>query len=98
MLADFFTKPLQGALFCKFCNVILGYRHINTLTEFVDTAAQERVGERPADDDSTSIKNKKNTFQGKQLSWADVVVGRNEKQHEKTNKPSQETILTKQFS
>jgi hypothetical protein len=45
MLADFFTKPLQGTLFRKFRNVILGYEHVDTLTELVDTAAQERVGE-----------------------------------------------------
>jgi hypothetical protein len=31
MLADFFTKPLQGALFRKFRNVILGYNHISSL-------------------------------------------------------------------
>jgi hypothetical protein len=98
MLADFFTKPLQGALFRKFRDVILGYKHVNTLSKLVDTAARERVGERPADVDLTSTKIKENTIQGKQLSWADVVVGRGEKQHEKTSKPSQEIILTKQFS
>ena len=31
MLADFFTKPLQGSLFRKFRDVLLGYQHINTL-------------------------------------------------------------------
>jgi Reverse transcriptase (RNA-dependent DNA polymerase) len=33
MLADFFTKPLQGSLFTKFRDVILGYRHVSTLNE-----------------------------------------------------------------
>ena len=31
MLADFFTKPLQGKLFHKFRDVIMGWKHINTL-------------------------------------------------------------------
>jgi hypothetical protein len=32
MLADFFTKPLQGSLFKKFRDVIMGYKSINTLS------------------------------------------------------------------
>ena len=32
MLADFFTKPLQGALFRKFQDVISGYKPITTLS------------------------------------------------------------------
>ena len=31
MLADFFTKPLQGALFLKFREVIMGWKYISTL-------------------------------------------------------------------
>ena len=31
MLADFFTKALQGALFAKFCDVIMGWKHVDTL-------------------------------------------------------------------
>ncbi|KAI2498512.1 Reverse transcriptase (RNA-dependent DNA polymerase) [Fragilaria crotonensis] len=31
MLADFFTKPLQGSLFTKFRDVLLGYEHITSL-------------------------------------------------------------------
>jgi hypothetical protein len=33
MLADFLTKPLQGLLFRMFRDVLLGYRHISTLTQ-----------------------------------------------------------------
>ena len=33
MLADFFTKPLQGAMFKKFRDVIMGYKPIWTLKE-----------------------------------------------------------------
>ena len=32
MIADFFTKPLQGALFHKFRAVIMGWEHIDTLS------------------------------------------------------------------
>ena len=31
MLADYFTKPLQGALFEKFKSVIMGHQHISIL-------------------------------------------------------------------
>jgi hypothetical protein len=46
MLADFFTKPLQGSLFKKFREVILGHKHINSLKETTTTPSQERVGQR----------------------------------------------------
>ena len=42
MLADFFTKPLQGQLFYKLRDVILGYKHISSLT--VAPSDEERVG------------------------------------------------------
>jgi hypothetical protein len=45
MLADFFTKPLQGSLFKRFCVVILGHKHIDTLALIAssDTQTEERV-------------------------------------------------------
>jgi hypothetical protein len=43
MLADFFTKPLQGSLFRKFREVIMGHKHVDSLKEIVPTASQERV-------------------------------------------------------
>jgi hypothetical protein len=45
MQADFFTKPLQGSLFRKFREVIMGHRHIDSLKEAMPTPTQERVGE-----------------------------------------------------
>ena len=33
MLVDFFTKPLQGAVFHKFRNVIMGWKTIESLKE-----------------------------------------------------------------
>ena len=44
MLADFFTKPLQGSLFRKFWDVIMGHKHIDSLKETPPTPSQERVG------------------------------------------------------
>ena len=45
MLADFFTKPLQGSLFRKFREVIMGHKHISTLKIPPPFPPQERVGE-----------------------------------------------------
>jgi hypothetical protein len=45
MLADFFTKPLQGSLFRKFRDVLLGYKHINSLktSNMPTSSPEERV-------------------------------------------------------
>ena len=70
MLADFFTKPLQGNLFRKFRDVILGYKHVDSLSATKPSGPEERVGkdrsvERPsAVGKSTSMKE----------SWASVVA------------------------
>jgi hypothetical protein len=45
MLADFFTKPLQGKLFEKFRRVLMGYAHIDTLICPISFPVEERVGE-----------------------------------------------------
>jgi Reverse transcriptase (RNA-dependent DNA polymerase)/Zinc knuckle len=52
MLADFYTKPLQGALFKRFRAVILGYDHISSLEEdYITSLDEERVGEgRPSEE------------------------------------------------
>ena len=61
MIADFFTKPLQGSLFRKFRDVVLGYKHISSLYHDITREkplCQERVGsgilaenmKRPNDD------------------------------------------------
>ena len=43
MLADFFTKPLQGSLFNKMRDVIMGKKHINSLRDELPPSAKERV-------------------------------------------------------
>ena len=44
-LADFFTKPLQGHLFRRFRDVVLGHRHVNTLRRDFSVSLEELVGE-----------------------------------------------------
>jgi hypothetical protein len=66
MLADFFTKPLQGALFCRFRDVLLGYAHINTLAddllkhldEPLPSPVEERVGNNRSGDGNVNEKYK----------------------------------------
>ena len=50
MLADFFTKPLQGSLFRKFRSVLLGHAHVNTLRDHATPQEnEERVGSENPD-------------------------------------------------
>ena len=46
MLADFFTKPLQGNLFKQFKSVLLGHQHIDTLSAAIAEPLEERVGDK----------------------------------------------------
>ena len=44
MIADFFTKPLQGMAFKKLRDVVQGYKHVSTLMENdEDLSVEERV-------------------------------------------------------
>ena len=43
MLAYLFTKALQGSLFTKFCDVIMGWKHVDTL-QMGPLSTKERVG------------------------------------------------------
>ncbi len=45
MLADFFTKPLQGNLFRRLREVVMGRKHTDSLKDFASASSQERVGE-----------------------------------------------------
>ena len=45
MLADFFTKPLQGNLFRKFRDVLLGQAHVDSLVSCLADPPTERVGD-----------------------------------------------------
>ena len=79
MIADFFTKPLQGNLFRRFRDIILGYKHISTIHEEDGSdehvSIQERVEKKGGletvikDGNNTSSDNCRN----RNVSWADVV-------------------------
>ena len=86
MLADFFTKPLQGALFRKFRDVVMGMKHINTLKRTVLDPSQERVGNHKMVSDkrpeTNSLEYKENSEPSiKRVSYADTVM-RNSKSEE----------------
>ena len=42
MLAEFFTKALQGALFAKCCDMIMGWKHVDNL-QMGPSSKKERV-------------------------------------------------------
>ena len=44
MLADYFTKPLQGSLFNKFRSVIMGYTDMSSVFPPKVSGSEERVG------------------------------------------------------
>jgi hypothetical protein len=46
MVADFFTKPLQGRLFHYLKRIIMGQEPISTITSQFWTGQQERFGEQ----------------------------------------------------
>ena len=76
MLADFFTKPLQGTLFKKFRDVVLGYVHIDTLlltTE--EDSVQERVEKNDNSEDCVSPESCPSIVPTPR-SYADVVKGK----------------------
>ena len=58
MLADFFTKPLQGALFRLFRDIILGKNRIISLDSIPDLLVEESVEEGLQDGPGTDVKNK----------------------------------------
>jgi hypothetical protein len=81
MLGDFFTKPLQGSLFARFRDVILGYKHVNTLNSTRPTTIpiEERVGNCDRNDSVTVKENNGTTVMSTTAAkngvstWADIA-------------------------
>ena len=69
MLADYFTKPLQGSLFNRFREIIVGWKHIDTLKTFLDSR-KERVGDT---EDREISEFSDNAVMKKKVSYADIV-------------------------
>ena len=84
MVADFFTKPLQGSQFIKLRDVVLGYKHISSLEEANgDIPNEERV--RFSQDSGSGNKSIGALNEGqtvgdeehvdkKNVTWADIVA------------------------
>lgn len=75
MLADFFTKPLQGNLFRRFKAVVLGHQHVDTLHDTIDQPLEERVEDRRSDTNDTIVRvpDMNSTRDKTRASYADVV-------------------------
>jgi hypothetical protein len=64
-LADFFTKPLQGSLFRRLREVVMGRMHIDTLKDIVSAKSQERVGESIVEEKSETTADQPRTDKNK---------------------------------
>ena len=90
MLADFFTKPLQGALFRRLREVIMGRKHLRSLSEFI--TPKERVENTNFPKvKSFVVTNPKNERTNKQDSKFEKVVNQNKCE----SKPSRNHIYVK---
>ena len=69
MLADYFTKPLQGKLFRRFRQVIMGYVHINDLLLDPDFLLKERVEKLH----NIVIRKSENNKNNHRVTYAEVV-------------------------
>ena len=79
MLADYFTKALQGKQFAQLRDVIMGKISVQQLFD-MNTALKERVGKRLSKIVSTdSLKGRAGSLKSStatQRTYADVLVGR----------------------
>ena len=72
MLADFFTKPLQGSKFKKFRRIVMGWDHITALiTDDKNSDHLALVKERVEQNEKTN--NEKGVTNDRMVTWADVV-------------------------
>ena len=60
MLADFFTKPLQGQLFRVMRDTIMGHIHFSKLEEYIISSSKERVEEVISTNDGVELENNGN--------------------------------------
>jgi hypothetical protein len=81
MLADFLTKPLQGNLFRVFRDMIMGYKHSNTLSSTHSPGPEERVG-KSYQDQINDLKQEASTGHGQDeyVTQLDTI---NEKENDK---------------
>ena len=72
MIADFFTKPLQGRMFHLFRNVIMGYAPLSTLTSLIPI--KERVGMNKMQEKHKNMIGNNFKLSMVNLGWADPVM------------------------
>jgi hypothetical protein len=72
MIADYFTKPLQGKAFKLLRDLIMGYIHINELLKEIEDSIKERVGKPEINEKSRNVI-ETSTPLSKHVSWADMV-------------------------
>ena len=74
MLADFLTKPLQGALFLKFKRVLMGLAHVDTLSFTPSTTTEERVerNEKDTKDEKDTVVAKESSIDKDSGTWVTV--------------------------
>lgn len=74
MLANYFTKALQGSLFRTFRNIVMGYTHIDTILLDPSYPLKERVENtdqnRKVSGDEKSIETRGTT---RNMTYADIV-------------------------
>ena len=87
MIADFFTKPLQGNLFRFFRDIILGYKHISELDKVGEKLSSEERVENNIPKETVITENSSEgdsspkstvTKKDKTVTWADVVRKNND--------------------
>ena len=69
MLADYYTKPLQGNVFRRFRDVIMGYTHINDLLSDPAFLLKERVEKY----NNIVIKNARSDKRKNNVTYAEIV-------------------------
>jgi len=70
MVADYFTKPLQGGLFRKLRRIIMGWDRITALEDKGHVSASEEHVVELSNDES---------MENKIVSWVDIVKGESHK-------------------
>ena len=86
MIADFFTKPLQGNLFRKLRDLVLGYKHISEANDMFQNSEKSPLqeciennittGNIKGDVGGDEVKSLNINVPPKKVSWADVVIGK----------------------
>jgi len=73
MLADYFTKPLQGGLFKRIRAVIMGWADVDTLQEGYDSHTNKERVENSNEVDSINVFKCDNTNDMKYKTYAEAV-------------------------